>query len=52
MIDRLLSPALKASKKSTLLLGPRQVGKSTLIKSFKIDLSINFSDENVYGVAS
>jgi uncharacterized protein len=31
-----------------LLLGPRQVGKSTLVKSLKIDLAINLADESVF----
>jgi predicted AAA+ superfamily ATPase len=48
MIDRILSPQLRKSPKSILLLGPRQTGKSTLIKSLKPDLSINFADESVF----
>lgn len=47
MIDRLILPELAKSKKSILLLGPRQVGKSTLIKSLKPDLTINFANEDV-----
>ena len=45
MIDRMQKSYIEVSKKSILLLGPRQVGKSTLIKSLKPDLQINFSDE-------
>lgn len=45
MIDRLQELEIKKSKKSILLLGPRQVGKSTLVKSLQPDLQINFSDE-------
>jgi predicted AAA+ superfamily ATPase len=36
------------SRKSILLLGPRQVGKSTLIKSLKPELTINLADERTY----
>lgn len=45
MIDRLQAAAIAKSKKSILLLGPRQVGKSTLIKSLKPQLHIDFSNE-------
>lgn len=45
MIDRLLKTAIQNSSKSILLLGPRQVGKSTLIKSLRPELIINFADE-------
>lgn len=48
MIDRILSRAVGNSKKSALLLGPRQTGKSTLVKSLKPDLSINLADEIIY----
>lgn len=37
-----------ASKKSILLLGPRQVGKSTLMKTLKPDLTINLAKENEF----
>jgi len=39
---------LKQHPKSMLILGPRQVGKSTLIKSLNPDLSINLADESLY----
>ncbi len=39
---------LRTSRKSTLLLGPRQTGKSTLIHSLTPDLSINLADESTY----
>ncbi len=42
---RLLKDQIKTNPKSILLLGPRQVGKSTLIASLKPDLSINLADE-------
>ncbi len=36
---------MRKTKKSVLLLGPRQVGKSTLIESLQPDLEINLADE-------
>lgn len=45
MVDRILKRKIKGSAKSILLLGPRQVGKSTLISELKPDLSINLADE-------
>ena len=48
MLDRLLFKRLKSSKKGILLLGPRQVGKSTLTRSLKPDLVINLADEELY----
>lgn len=48
MISRNISSHLKNTKKSVLLLGPRQVGKSTLIRSMKPDLSINLADEEEF----
>ena len=48
MISRLIENELKSSSKSILLLGPRQVGKSTLIRSFHPDLIINLADEKEY----
>jgi predicted AAA+ superfamily ATPase len=47
-VNRLLGSDLKNSKKSVLLLGPRQTGKSTLIKSLKPDLIINLANEREY----
>lgn len=44
-INRKISPLLLSTEKSVILLGPRQVGKSTLIESFRPDLSINLADE-------
>ena len=43
MIERTIAKVIKSSKKSILLLGPRQVGKSTLIKALNPDLKINLS---------
>ncbi len=48
MYIRLIGQLLKKSSKSILLLGPRQVGKSTLIKSLKPDLEINLANESEY----
>lgn len=52
MIARTLKPILSnhllKHKKGLLILGPRQVGKSTLIKSLKPDLQINLIDEAQY----
>ncbi len=48
MISRALTKKLAASKKSILLLGPRQVGKSTLIKQLQPDLIVNLADQADY----
>ncbi len=48
MVTRLLLEQLKASRKSVLLLGPRQVGKSTLIRALSPDLEINLAEEAEY----
>jgi len=48
MIRRGLETFLQKSKKSLLLLGPRQTGKSTLIGSLKPDLTINLAHEPTY----
>ena len=45
MIYRIIKDEIETTKKSVLLLGPRQVGKSTLINSLKPDLEINLADE-------
>ena len=45
MITRALSAVLGKSPKSILLLGPRQVGKSTLIGALETDLTVNLADE-------
>ena len=45
MISRIISDAIRTTKKSVLLLGPRQVGKSTLVARLNPDLSINLADE-------
>lgn len=48
MITRHLAARLQESKKSILLLGPRQTGKSTLIQSLQPDLTINLAHEPTY----
>jgi predicted AAA+ superfamily ATPase len=48
MYTRIISSALRRASKSILILGPRQVGKSTLINSLSPDLSINLSSEDEY----
>jgi predicted AAA+ superfamily ATPase len=48
MLSRVLEARLKAAKRSVLLLGARQVGKSTLIRALNPDRSINLADETTY----
>lgn len=48
MHTRLLAAPLRASKRSILLLGPRQTGKSTLIASLLPDVTINLAHEATY----
>jgi predicted AAA+ superfamily ATPase len=48
MLDRLLRPRIEKTRKSVLLLGPRQVGKSTLTRSLGPDRIIDLSDEAAY----
>lgn len=48
MIPRNLGPILEKSKKSLLLLGPRQTGKSTLIRGLSPELTINLALESTY----
>jgi len=48
MLDRLVLQRITASKQSCLLLGPRQVGKSTIARSLKPDLFINLADEEAF----
>ena len=45
---RILSLKIKSLDKSILLLGPRQTGKTTLIRSLQPDLTINLADEAVF----
>src|SRR4051812_30048357 len=48
MYERMITPMLAKSKKSLLLLGPRQVGKSTLLKSLGPQLSLNLADPRTF----
>jgi predicted AAA+ superfamily ATPase len=43
MYERLLLPRLKADRRSVLLLGPRQVGKSTLLAALRPDRALNLA---------
>lgn len=45
---RHLAPRLRQTKKSVLLLGPRQTGKSTLVGSLEPGLVINLADEETF----
>jgi uncharacterized protein len=48
MYERILNRQLQVSKKSLLLLGPRQVGKSTLLSGLHPDWSLNFAHPGTY----
>jgi len=48
MLKRLLAEQIHRSKQSALILGPRQVGKSTLIRVLSPDISINLADEEIF----
>ncbi len=48
MYERALTRALGKVRKSILLLGPRQVGKSTLLAAMKPDLTINLASPAVF----
>jgi len=48
MQDRMVGHLVASLNKSLLLLGPRQVGKSTLIKSLKPDLYLNLASEGTF----
>ena len=52
MVHRWLEELLRQSSKSVLLLGPRQVGKSTLIHALKPDWVIDLSRESDFRVFS
>ena len=43
MYERLLARTLESTSRSVLLLGPRQVGKSTLLASLRPDLTLNLA---------
>ena len=48
LFPRLLARQLQQTRRSILLLGPRQTGKSTLIRGLKPDLEINLAQESEY----
>ncbi len=48
MYERLLTPVLRSSQRSALVLGPRQVGKSTLLASLEPDRSVNLADPGAF----
>jgi len=48
MQDRLLFDRLRATQRSVLLLGPRQVGKTTICRSLQPRRSINLADEGEF----
>ncbi len=48
LFSRLVAGAIANSKKSVLLLGPRQTGKSTLMRSLAPDLEIDLAHEAVF----
>ncbi len=45
---RTITSAIQKTKSSVLLIGPRQTGKSTLIKGLEPDLVINLAQEKVF----
>ncbi len=48
MYERLLSARLRAHARSVLLLGPRQVGKSTLLRGLAPDLTIDLASLSTF----
>lgn len=48
LISRKIAPLLRKGKKSILLIGPRQTGKSTLIRDMKPEMTINLADERTF----
>ena len=48
MIPRFLKGPILSTKKSVMLLGPRQVGKSTLTKALKPDLIVQLALESSF----
>jgi predicted AAA+ superfamily ATPase len=48
MYPRLAAEKIRKTTRSVLLLGPRQTGKSTLIKDLNPDLSVNLAFEQVF----
>src|SRR6266581_1366319 len=48
MYERVLSARIRAHTRSVLLLGPRQVGKSTLLHALEPDLTINLASPSTF----
>ena len=48
MFERMLEALLRVGKRSVLLLGPRQVGKSTLLGSLGPDLAVNLASPSAF----
>lgn len=48
MLERWLGEPIAKSKHSVLVLGPRQTGKSTLLRSLEPDVTINLALESTY----
>jgi predicted AAA+ superfamily ATPase len=48
MIERILKNSIDTQSKSILLLGPRQVGKSTLLRQLEPDLIVNLAREKEF----
>lgn len=47
-VKRQIADFIKKTKKSILLIGPRQTGKSTLLKELSLDLIVNLADDETY----
>ncbi len=48
MYERFLAGALGSTPRSVLLLGPRQVGKSTLLAALRPDLTLNLASPTTF----
>jgi predicted AAA+ superfamily ATPase len=48
MLDRILTSRIKKLNSSVILLGPRQVGKSTLIAALQPDVFVDLADESQF----
>ena len=48
IVKRLINQIIIQTKKSILLLGPRQTGKSTLLAAISADLVIHLARENEF----
>lgn len=48
MLSRALAPVLRGDSRSLLLLGPRRIGKSTLIATLQPQLTLNLARETTF----